>query len=113
VEDSPGLESRLSKHLTLDFTVDVPHVLLNIESVRTSTCCRAHKEFTGSILESRELRRVLIELQVPELLLLNTFLVCLEVVHKVFDLLNFSLSIGVKNNGKVLHQAEVSTHSIS
>jgi hypothetical protein len=113
VENSPGLESRLREHLSLDLAINVSHVLLDVEGVRTSTSCWTHKAVTGSILESREFRWVLIELQVPELLLLDTFCICLEVVHKVFDLLNFGLSIGVKDNSKVLHQSEVSAHSIS
>ena len=113
MENTPGLEGRLSEHFSLDLAIDVSHVLLDVEGVRTSTSCGTHKEFTGSILESREFRWVLVELQVPELLLLDAFCICLEVVHKILDLLNFSLSVSVKNNSEVLHQSEVSAHGIS
>jgi len=95
MEDSPGFESRLSEHLSLDLAINVPHVLLDVECVRSSTSGGAHKEFTGCILESREFLGCLIELQVPELLLLNAFLIRLEVVHKVFDLLHLGLGIRV------------------
>lgn len=113
MEDSPGFKSRLREHLTLDFAVDVSHVLLNVEGVWTATSCGTHKEFTGCVLESIEFLRVLVELQVPELLLLNTSLVGLEVVHEVFNLLNLGLGVGVENHSEIFHQTEVSTHGIS
>ena len=34
-------------------------------------------------------------------------------VHEVLDLLNLGFSVGVHDLGKVLHQVEVCTHSIS
>jgi hypothetical protein len=50
---------------------------------------------------------------VPELLLLNTLGIGFEVSHQVFDFLDFSFSIGVQNDRKILHHAEVSAHGIS
>ena len=113
MENSPGFECWLREHLSLDLAVDFSHVLLDVESVRTSTSCWAHKEFSCAILESIEFLWIFIELQVPLLLLLDAFLICLEVLHQVLDLLDFGLSIGVKNNSEILHQAEVCTHGIS
>jgi len=48
----------------------------------------------------------------PHLLLFNTLSILREVVHKVLDLLDLSLSICVNNLCQVLHETEVSTHSI-
>jgi hypothetical protein len=93
MENSPGFKSRLSKHFTLDLTVDVPHILLDVEGVWTSTSGGSHKEFSSGVLESIEFLRCLVELQVPELLLLDASLVSLEVMHQVFDLLNFGFGI--------------------
>lgn len=64
------------------------------------------------ILEALEFLRVLVELQVPERLLLLTLLVGLEVVHQVLDLLDLRFSISVDDLGKILHETEVSTHGV-
>jgi len=112
VEDAPGLESGLSEHFTLDLAVDVAHVLLNVESVGGSVSSRAHQEFSGVELISIESLRVLVELKVPELLLLHTLGIGLEVSHQVLDFLDFSFSVGMQNHGKILHHTEVSAHGV-
>ena len=55
---------------------------------------------------------VVVEFQVPSSLLLLALLVVLEALHQVLDLLDLSFSVGVDNLGEILHEAEVSTHSI-
>jgi len=97
----------------LDLAVDFSRVLFDVERDRCTTGSGAHKEITCIVLEALELLRVLVELQVPELLLLNTLGVVLEAVHQVFDLLDLGLGVRVHNAGKVLHQIEVGTHGIS
>lgn len=65
------------------------------------------------VLEATELLRSLIELQVPELLLLNALRVFLEVLHQVLDFPDLSFGIGVNDLRQVLHEAEVRSHGIS
>ena len=103
IKDGPLFELRLSEHLALDLAIDFTRTLLDIEAVRSATSVRAHQETTGIVLEALKFLRVLIELQVPKLLLLNAFFICLEVLHQVFDLLNFRISISVHDLCKVLH----------
>ena len=56
--------------------------------------------------------RGLIELQVPQSLLLLTLLVGLKVVHQVFNLLDLRIGIGVDDLCKILHETEVRTHGV-
>jgi len=49
----------------------------------------------------------------PQLLLLLALGIGLEVSHQVFDFLDLRFSIGVQNNGKVFHHAEVCAHGVS
>ena len=65
------------------------------------------------VLIAREFLRVLIELQVPQLLLLLALSVLLEVLHEVLDLLDLRFGIGMQDLSKVFHQMEVCSHSIS
>jgi hypothetical protein len=113
VEDGPIFQLRLSEHLALDLTIDFTCTLLYIETVRSATSIRAHQETTSIVLEALEFLGVLVELQVPKLLLFDAFFVCLKVLHQVFNLLNFRISVCVHDLCKILHQTEVSTHSIS
>jgi len=54
----------------------------------------------------------LVELEMPQLLLLDALSIGLEVRHQVLNLLDLGVSVGVHDLCKVLHQAEVRTHSI-
>ena len=65
------------------------------------------------ILEAIEFLRVLIELQVPQLLFLLALRVFLEVFHEIFDLLDLRFGIGVQDLSKVFHEMEVCSHGIS
>ena len=65
------------------------------------------------VLIAREFLRVLIELQVPQLLLLLALRVLLEVLHEVLDLLDLRFGIGMQDLSKVFHQMEVCSHTIS
>ena len=112
MEDGPLFELRLSEHLALDLAIDFTRTLFYIEAVRSATSVRAHQETTGIVLETLEFLRILVEFQVPKLLLLDTFFICLEVLHQVFNLLDLRISVSVHDLCKVLHQTEVGTHSV-
>jgi len=98
VEDTPRLKSGLSEHFTLDLAIDIAHVLLNVESVGRTVGSGSHEEFSSVELISIESLGVLVELKVPELLLLHTLSIGLEVSHQVFDFLDFSFSVGMQNH---------------
>jgi hypothetical protein len=113
MEDPPSLESRLSKHLALDLPVNFSHTGFNIESVWTSFGIGPHEQFSSIEFESVNLLRVVIELHMPQLLLLNTLGISFEVIHEVFDFLNLSFSISMDYASKIFHESKVSTHCIS
>jgi len=113
VEDAPGFELRLSEHLALDLSIDVAHVLLNVEAVGSARTARAHEKFASLVLEAFQLLRVFVELQAPELLLLDTLGILFEVLHQVFDFLDLCLGIGVHDLSQIFHQSEVGAHRIS
>ena len=62
MEDGPIFQLRLSKHLTLDLSIDFTRTLLDIEAVRSATSIRAHEEATGIVLKALEFLGVLVEL---------------------------------------------------
>ena len=113
MEDTPGLERRLREHLSLDFAVDLSCILLDVEGGWVATGAGSHEEVSSLVLVAREFRRILVELQVPQLLLLLALRVLLEVLHKVLDLLNLRIGVGVQDLSKVFHKMEVCSHGIS
>ena len=113
MEDCPLFEWRLSEHLALDLAIDFTSTLFYIEAVRSAASVRAHQEATGIVLKALELLGSLVELQVPKLLLLDAFFICLKVLHQVFNLLDLRISVSVHDLCKVLHQTEVGTHCVS
>jgi len=113
IEDGPLFELYLRELLALDLAIDFMTTLFNIEAVRSAASIWTHEETTGIVLEALKFLRVLVELQVPKLLLLNAFLICFEVLHHVFNLLNLRISISVHDICRVLHQTGVCTHNIS
>lgn len=112
MEDGPILELHLGEHLALDLAIDLTSTLLNVKARWCTTSIGTHEEISSVVLVALELLGVLVELEMPEGLLLNALLVGLEVVHQVLDLLDLSLSVGVHDLGQVLHQPEVSSHRI-
>lgn len=113
MEDRPIFKLSLGEHLSLNLAIYLSSTLFDVKAVRNTTCVRPHQEFAGLVLETLEFLGVLIKLQVPKLLFLNTLFIGLEVVHQVFDLLYFGFCIGVNDLSEILHQAEICTHSIS
>lgn len=113
MEYSPCFHGWLREHLALDFSFEVTRVGLDVNLLRSAARACTHLELAGSILETTELMWILVDFHMPELLLLDALFVCLEVVHQVFDLLDFGISIGMHNHGKILHEAEVGTHGVS
>jgi len=113
VKDAPRLQLGLSEHLALDLAVDLSRVFLNVERDRCTTGAWTHHEIACFVFEPAQLLRILIELEVPKLLLLDTFRIGLEMGHQVLDLLDLGFRVGVHNLGKVLHQVEVRAHCIS
>lgn len=113
MEDGPVLQLSLSVHLALDLPVDLTRTLLYVKAHVSASIVCTHHEIASVVLEALQLLRVLIELQVPQLLLLLALFICLEVVHQVLDLFDLGLSIGMHNLGQILHQSEISTHGVS
>jgi len=112
MEDTPGLEGWLRKHFSLDLAINVTHILLDVEGVRIAASCGAHEEFSCIVLESVESARVLVELQVPQLLLFLALCVVLKVGHQVFNFLDLCFGISVQNHSKVFHHSEISAHRV-
>lgn len=113
MEDAPGLEGRLREHLALNLAIQVARIRLDINGLGSSARACSHLELARRVLESTELLRGLVELEVPKLLLLDTLRVRLEVTHQVLDLLDLGISVRVDDLGEVLHEAEVGAHGIS
>lgn len=113
MENAPSLQGRLREHLTLNLAIQVASIRLNVDGLWSATRAGSHLELARSVLESSELLRSLVELEVPKLLLLDTLRVRLEVVHQVLDLLDLGIGVCVHDLGQVLHEAEVSAHGIS
>lgn len=112
MEDTPGVQSWLSEHFGLDFSVKLTSTLLNVERVWSSACSCAHHQVTSFVLVAVEASWLFAELQVPLLLLLLALFVLAEGVEESFAFLDLSVSVGVDNLGKILHQSEISTHSV-
>lgn len=112
MEDSPGFESWLFEHLVLNLAVDVPGRLLYVERVALSTALSTHDHLAGRVLEALELCGVVLELEMPQLLLLLAFGVGVEHLKQPTTLCNLAVSIGVHNLSEVLHEAEIGSHGI-
>ena len=52
VEDSPGLERWLRKHLGLDLTIHLTSAPLDVERVWSPAACCTHDQVAGVILEA-------------------------------------------------------------
>ena len=113
VEDAPRPEGWLCEHLALDLAVKITSVRLDVDRLRSAACACTHLELAWRVLEAIESLRVLVDLHVPETLLLDALGVCLEVLHQVLDLLNLSVGVRVHDHSKILHKAEVGAHGIS
>lgn len=55
VEDSPGLESWLSKHFGLDLAIKFTSAFLNVERVWSAAACCTHHQIASVILEACDL----------------------------------------------------------
>ena len=113
IKDAPRLQLGLSEHFALDLAVYLSRVLFDIERDRRTAGAWTHEEISSFVLETFQLLRILVELEVPKLLLFNTFRIRFEMVHQILDLLDLGFSVGVHDPGKVLHQIEVGAHRIS
>jgi hypothetical protein len=113
VEDSPGLESWLSKHFGLDLTIKLTSTLLDVESVWSPAACCTHHQVASVILEACDLSWSIHELQMPLLLLFSALFISCEGAEEILALLHFLVSIGMHDLGEIFHEPEVSTHSIS
>ena len=112
MEDAPRLHRGLRKHLALDLAFEITRVRLDIDRNRSATRASTHLELARSVLKPVQRVWRLVDLEMPQLLLLDTLRVSLEVCHQVLDLLDLSVRVGVHDHGKILHQAEVCTHCI-
>lgn len=110
VEDTPSLESWLSKHLGLDLAIKLTSTLLDVESIRCTASRRSHDKVSRVVLEASELCWSVLELEMPSLLLLLALLVGCKGGEEILALLDLLVSVGVDNLGEIFHQPEVSTH---
>lgn len=99
MENAPSLQRGLAEHLALNLTVDLTHVLLDVKRDRSTTWTSSHEKLASLILVSPQLLWSFSELQVPELLLLLTLRVGLEVLHQVLDLFDLGIGVGMNNLG--------------
>ena len=112
MEDAPSFESWLGEHLGLDLAIYLTSISLDVKGVWSSTIGGTHDQVTSFILEARYLSWILVELEMPLLLFLDTFLVGSKCGEEVLALLNLLVSVGVHYLSQVLHQPEVGAHSI-
>lgn len=112
MKDGPSLESWLFIHLVLDLAVNLSSALLNVEGVSLSTSLGSHHHVTSLELVSFELSRVVLEFQMPELLLLDTLGMRVEDFQEILAFSYFPVSIGVDYFGKILHESEITSHRI-
>lgn len=113
VEDAPSSQGRLREHLALNLAIQVSSIRLDVDRCRSATSAGSHLELAGCVLEAAQRAWHIVDLHVPQLLLLDALGVCLEVIHQVLDLLDLGVGIRVHDHCKVLHQAEISAHGIS
>lgn len=97
MENTPSLQLCLAEHLSLNLPINLTHVLLNVKWDWCSTWSCSHQQLSSLILEALQLLRLLSELQMPELLLLNTFGIGLKVGHQVLDFFDLGVSICMHN----------------
>ena len=100
-------------HLVLDLAIDVSSRSFNVERGTLNATFSAHDHLASSILVTLQQSRCVLELQVPEFLLLHALRIGVEDVKQVATLFNLSVSICVHDLCKILHDAEVRSHSIS
>lgn len=112
MEYSPLVHCRLTEHLGLSLAIKLSGALLDVELVWCSRTGRTHHEVASIVLVSTELRRDVLELDVPSLGLLFAFLVLGERLEQMLALLDLLLGVAVNNLGEVLHEPEVSSHLI-
>lgn len=110
MEDAPNFERRLFIHLVLNLSVYVSCTSFNIKGIAITTTFGTHHHVTSFVLVAFKTSRIVLELKVPEFLLLDTLRVCLKDFKQVLAFFDLSVSIGVDNLGKILHQTEVSSH---
>ena len=96
----------------MDLSVDVTCILLYVEAVRLARRRGTHQQLASTILVAVKRLRVLRELEMPHLLLLDTLSVAGEVRHQVLDLLDLCFGVSVNDLSQVLHETEVSTHGV-
>ena len=112
VEYSPLVHGWLTEHLGLSLAVELSGTLLNVDLVRSTRTGWTQDEVASIVLVSTELRRDVLELDVPSLGLLFAFLVLGERLEQMRALLDLLLGVGVNNLCEVLHESEVGSHLI-
>lgn len=113
MKDSPCFQGRLLKHLVLDLAINFSSTLFNIESVSLSASFSTHDHFASLIFESLQLSWVLLKFEMPQLLLLLAFGVSVEDFKQILAFIDLSVSISVDDFSKILHESEISSHSVS
>jgi len=112
MEYSPGFESWLSKHFSLDLSVNLSGILFDVKLVWCTASGGSHYQVSSIIFEALELSWSVLELKMPLLLLFLALLVGSESLEEVFAFLNFLLSVGMDYCSKILHQTEIGSHGV-
>lgn len=112
VEDPPSFEGRLVEHLVLDLSVDLSGAGFDVKCVPLSAALGTHDHVACLVLEALKLSRVVNELEMPQLLLLEALGVGVEYLQQVLAFANLSVGVCVHNLSEVFHQSEVSSHRV-
>ena len=112
VEDAPLRHRRLCEHLGLDLSIELSRALLDVHFVWSSRTCRTHDKVSGIVFVSSELRRYILELDVPVLGLLFAFVVLGERLEQMGAFLDFLLGSGVDDLREILHEPKVRSHLV-
>lgn len=113
VEDAPGLQRRLLKHLVLNLPVDISSASFDVERVPLSAALGAHDHVACLVLVSLERCWIFLELQVPKFLLLLALRVRVEDLQQVSAFTDLSVCVGVHYLSEVFHESKVCSHRIS
>ena len=97
MEDSPFGQSWLVEHLVLDLPVDLSGTSFNVEGVSLATAFGSHDHVSSLVLVAFEWSWVILELEVPQLLLLKALRMRVEDLEKVLALSYLPVSVGVNN----------------
>lgn len=111
MEDGPLVESGLFEHLVLNLSVDVTTSCFNVELDLRRTF-HTHDHVACTELIAFKGCRILLEFHLPFCHHLLALLILFEGLEQILALVCLSLGISVRDLSEILHQTEVSAHSV-